>query len=341
MENFKKNIKKVEKVISEDCPAEKKEIIQKYWDYDANYQFSKLPSQIARQYRINQTKLNATVSEFSYIIFSLNCQNCKTVERNHFTSQAPFRHIITELKKLGNDYKCKQCQANEDEKTGKKKQLSPRQKECRDNKVLVDKVKMIKIAIANKSWNTLNEFESLVLKKAIVFNNLVELKEYYYGMGDQYYKRLFSALRILDHENLLHLEYESSDKSRIKRYYLLGLLSKEFLLDYDAKHMNKNNPKEEASNPSHKLELTIPTSKEQDTKCPSFDTTFSVTENVVFKPREEYACNLYNEANGSISIKISQVKKVKEMPTQIRLDALPTELRKQVEDYLRNNDKNV
>ena len=68
MENLNDKILKAELKILDNCPPDKKDIIQDYWDYnESNYQLNKLPSQIAMKYRITHTELNNTVASYSNI----------------------------------------------------------------------------------------------------------------------------------------------------------------------------------------------------------------------------------------------------------------------------------
>ena len=62
---------------------------------------------------------------------------------------------------------------------------------------------------------------------------------------------------------------------------------------------------------------------------------------MVLKSGIEYLCNLYNKPNGNVSITINATKKDRELPKHVKLDDLPAELRKQVEDYLRSVEDKV
>lgn len=206
--------------------------------------------------------------------------------------------------------------------------------------MLAEKRNQLEKAVDRKKWKNLSEFENVVLKNAVLLNNFDELKKYYLNLGVQSYKKMFSALLILEAENLLVLEFDEWDKTKIVKYGIYWRLRENY--EYQPKLQNLENviAKSETNSSQSKLELTLSaTINLYHPDCPPMGATFSVEDKVVFKPGEQYSCNLYNELNGGVSIKISKIKDIKELPTHIRLDALPTELRKQVEDYLRSTDE--
>lgn len=341
MENLNDKIVKVELEITDNVTNDQREIIEDYWAYNEyNYELNKLPSQITMKYRISQKELNDTVATFSDINLYIRCDYCDTVERNTFTSQKGFRRAIAQLKKLrGDKYKCVNCQAIEEAKIRNHQESESKERADKHYKMLVQKKNQLEKAVDRKKWKNLSEFENVVLKNAILLNNFEELKNYYLNLGIQSYKKMFSVLRILEAEGLLVLEFDEWDKTKIVKYEIYGRLRENY--EYQPKLQNVENviAKSETNSSENKLELTLSATENQfHPDCPPLGATFNVNDTVVFKPGEQYSCNFSNELNGGVSIKISQVKDIKELPTHIRLDALPAELRKQVEDFLRSND---
>lgn len=86
-------------------------------------------------------------------------------------------------------------------------------------------------AFKNERWNDLPLFLNMIFKNAIVLNSLVELKKYYYGMGIYYYRMLFPVLRLLEAEHLVHLTYDPLNQDKIKSYFILDKLRKEYFYD--------------------------------------------------------------------------------------------------------------
>lgn len=341
MENLNDRIEKVEVEITDNCTNDQRELIKDYWAYNKdNYELNKLPSQITMKYRISQKELNDTIATFSDINLYIRCDYCDAVERNNFTSQTGFRHALAQLKKLrGKKYQCKSCQAIEEDRIKHRKESDSREKADKNDKMVAEKRNQLDKAVDRKKWKNLSEFENVVLKNAILLNNFDELKKYYLNLGVQSYKKMFSVLLMLEAESLLVLEFDSWDKTKIVKYGIYWRLRENY--EYQPKLQNLENviAKSETNSTGNKLELTLSATMNQyHPDCPPLSATFSVDDKVVFKPGKQYSCNLYNEPNGGVSIKIIQVKEIKELPTHIRLDALPTELRKQVEDYLRSND---
>lgn len=342
MEDLNDKIVKVELEITDNCTNDQREIIEDYWAFNEhNYELNKLPSQITMKYRISQKELNDTVATLSDINLYIRCDYCNTVECNTFTSQSGYRNAMTHLKKLrGDKYQCENCQTIEEAKIKNQRKAGSKEKADKHYKMLTEKRNQLDKAVDRKKWKNLSEFENVVLKNAILLNNFDELKKYYLNLGIQSYKKMFSVLRILEAEGLLVLEFDEWDKTKIVKYGVYGKLRKNY--EYQPKLQNVENVivKSETSSSQNKLELTLSATMNQyHPDCPPMGATFSVEDKVVFKPGEQYSCNLYNELNGGISLKISRVKDIKELPTHIRLDALPAELRKQVEDYLRSNDE--
>lgn len=342
MENLNDKIVKIELEITDSCTNDQREIINDYWAFNEhNYELNKLPSQITMKYRISQKELNDTVATLSDINLYIRCDYCDTVERNTFTSQKGFRRAIAQLKKLrGDKYKCGNCQAIEEAKIKNHKESESKERADKHYKMLVQKKNQLEKAVDRKKWKNLSEFENVVLKNAILLNNFEELKNYYLNLGIQSYKKMFSVLRILEAEGLLVLEFDEWDKTKIVKYEIYGRLRKNY--EYQPKLQNVENviAKSETNSSQNKLELTLSATMNQyHPDCPPLGATFSVDDKVVFKPGEQYSCNLFNELNGGVTIKISKVRDIKELPTHIRLHALPTELRKQVEDYLRSTDE--
>lgn len=341
MENLNDKIVKIELEITDSCTNDQREIINDYWAFNEhNYELNKLPSQITMKYRISQKELNDTVATLSDINLYIRCDYCNTVERNTFTSQSGYRNAMTHLKKLrGDKYQCKNCQTIEEAKIKNQRKAGSKEKADKHYKMLTEKRNQLEKAVDRKKWKNLSEFENVVLKNAILLNNFDELKKYYLHLGIQAYKKMFSVLRILEAEGLMVLEFDEWDKTKIVKYGIYGRLRENY--EYQPKLQDVENviAKSETNSSENKLELTLSATMNQyHPDCPPLGATFSVNDKVVFKPGEQYSCNLYNEPNGGVSIKISQVKDIKELPTHIRLNALPTELRKQVEDYLRSND---
>lgn len=341
MEDLNDKIVKIELEITDSCTNDQREIINDYWAFNEhNYELNKLPSQITMKYQISQKELNDTVASLSDINLYIRCDYCDTVERNTFTSQKGFRYAIAQLKKLrGDKYQCNNCQAIEDGKKINLQKSESKAKADKHYKMLTEKRNQLEKAVDRKKWKNLSEFENVVLKNAILLNNFDELKKYYLNLGIQSYKKMFSVLRILEAEGLLVLEFDDWEKTKIVKYGIYGRLRKNY--EYQPKLQNVENviAKSETNSSENKLELTLSATENQfHPDCPPLGATFSVNDTVVFKPGEQYSCNLYNEKNGGVSIKIRQVKDIKELPTHIKLDALPNELRKQIEDYLLNND---
>lgn len=342
MKKLDNKIVKAELKIYDKCPDEKKELINSYWDYHPDYEFKLLPSQVYMKFRITLKELHNTIETFSNMSLYLNCGYCDTVERNTYTSQTGFRHKVSLLRKLKNKkYKCEKCQAIEEKKDENQKLLESKEREAKQHKELMKKVKLLNQAVDEKKWENLSEFENVVLKNAIVLSNIAELKEYYFNQGIQPYKMLFSALRILEAENLILLEYDAWDKTKIEKYHIYGRLRDEYVYQPRVRNFDVENLSQQNSKQTNKIELTLSASLNQfHPDCPPLSTKFNPKEDIILKSGTEYVCNLYNQPNGEVSIKINPIENIKEIPIQISLDSLPPELRKQVEDFLRSSSDN-
>ncbi len=252
MTNTSKILERVEIAVCDGCPDDLKELVQEYWDFDSNYNFKNRPTDIRKKYSALRVNIQVVVTKFSCISLYLNCDFCGTTERNKFSTQTPVKKCMDELHKCQNQYKCNHCQVKESEQIQNQIAIEAKVLADTEYKKSVEIYGKLNEAFKNERWNDLPLFLNMVLKNAIVINSLVELKKYYYGMGVYYYDMLIPVLRLLEAEHLVYLTYENQKQDKIKSYFILDKLRKEFYYQpnkqeikrFSTRHRLNNIPKE-------------------------------------------------------------------------------------------------
>lgn len=338
MKNLNEKLAKIDLEILEDCPHKTKELIQEYWDYDANYRFNEVPTQLKHKYRLTQKELNAAVNKFSKLIFHIYCTKCNRIDQKLITTQTNFSENIYKLKGRWNPHICEQCITTEEEQRQKILESEQNEKKKQDRALVLQLIKDSNNAIDKKAWNNLSDADNSILKHAIQFDSLAELKKYYYDKGYEYYKMLFTVLRLLAAEKLLFLDVDVHDKNFIKNYGFLDRLKTEY--DYVPKQILGENINSSLESESETNELNLKLTSNMDDENPhnpQYTSLFTVKEKVTLQPGDEFVCHLYHTDNREMYLKIAPLESIKKMPTQIALHLLPIELRIQIEDYLKTN----
>ena len=341
MKKIKDKIEQVELKIYDKCPESVKDIIHTYWEFDNNYVFNYSPTQVIEKYGLDKGKLIDTISEFSNLSIYLKCGTCNEIERNSFTSQTAFRNFSAKIRRLKNNkYKCRQCQAVEEEALNKAKLLDELERKRKRDRELAEKMRLLNQAVDEKRWENLTAFEDMVLKNAIILNDIRELNKYYIAQGVKARKMLDSAIKILAGENLIYLEFDSWDKSKIVGYRFLPRLIDEYSFQSKPNKVIYDKTNHRYNDKSNIVELHLtPAYNQIHPTSPAFDTTFKFEKDVIFKAGEEFSCQLINKIDGNVTIVIKPTESGKNKVKGLDLESLPKELRDQLLVHLKKSDK--
>lgn len=341
MKNIEDKIERVELKVYDKCPESMMDLMHDYWEFDEYYDFSNKPTKVAVSYDLSLGKLNDLIREFSNLSMYVKCGTCNEIERRSFVSQTSFRNFTNKIRKLEQGkHKCQQCQAIEDENLNKAKELRKSELRRREEMQWQEIMRLMQQAINEKRWEYLTPFENRVLKNAITFRDIKELNKYYINQGVRERKMLDSAMKILGSENLLLLTFDNWDKSKIVGYQFLPQLEDEYKFQKIYTDVESNSSVEDKSLSAEKLELILKPVKSAEVSSSSlFESKFKLEEDLILKAGTEYVCQLGKNHETNLTVIIKQSDLDKKEIKQVDLDVLPTVLKNQVIEYLRDTNQ--
>lgn len=331
MDNIDEIIANIQVKISNDISEEKIEILKKYWEYDENLKLVNQPTQLRKAMGMSQKDLIDLVVDHSAMSFYRFCPECNSMELQNPKSQTQFRGCVSSLKNSYYHFRCMHCKELILEQQEQKKLLQ----EVERQEELKEKLKAYNVAINEKAWRNLSDFENDVLKHAIQLNDIGELKKYYYGKGLQDYKMLFTALRILEAEKLVFLTTDNRNKNFIENYQYLPRLSAEYEFKQNKEEHTNKGSSVQINNETKEIKFKLTVNKNQvHPDSPAHAGTVTFKEKIVIEPGEEYVFGLWNRANEELYLTMVPLEKIENLPVQKRLQSYPMHIRKGIEDFL-------
>lgn len=338
MDKINERVANIRLEISNDIPEEHVELLKKYWAYDGNFKLVNQPTKLRNELGMSQMDMTDFVKQYSSLSFYLLCDQCNSMEYKELKSQNQFGHLRSSIKKHGSSYICEHCVKQNYEKQVKKDRM---RRDLANNKPC-EALEQYNIAIDNKVWESLSEFQNEVLKNALQLNDMVKLKKLYFNKGMQCFKMLFKTLRELEEEKLVFLTTNEFDESRIENYQFLKRLGEK----YD--HVQKpnttvdNSSTVQINNQTKELKFKLTVNKNQaHPDSPAYAGTVIFKEKIVIEPGEEYVFGLWNRSNDDLYLSMVPLESIGKLPIQKRLQSLPIPIRKGVEDFLNSIGKGL
>ena len=307
----------------EKCSIENKEIIKLYWEYKEK-DFVNKPSILKTQYKLTQTELLDIVVKNSFFSFHLFCKNCYSYVPDTATSQSKFKEIKHyHLSSYSESFRCNHC-----------KEEKRKNDEIEDLRKKENLARKRDLAINNKNWENLSNFEREVLENCFIMN-FNDLKRHYIKMiGFDNFYQLIRALNSIEDQGLIIL-YKNFHTNYIESYQVicnLKLYKKEIT---PLKKTHGSIVKFTPETNEIKFKLTI-NENQQHPDQPMHAGTVTFKERIVIEPGVEYIFGQWKRANDSLYLTMIPIDQLEKTPIQKRISNTPISLKKGITDFLNN-----
>jgi len=329
MENQFEKIANINFTISENCPDEKKKIIQLYWEF-INNKFLNLPKLLKKRFAISQSELNKLNSTYADISLHIFCKKCISYEKHYASSQSNFKRMLSQENRYSS-FTCNHCQEE-----ARKQRYS---KELKKQKELVEKKNK---AIENKNWEKLSYFEIDVLKNSLEMR-FREIKSYYGSkLG---YSNFIQLIRALENIESLHLitlqrQYGNNYILNYNHHPRLSEYKKKIIITAIEKKQSKKVTTVNEENNVLKLKLTI-NEFQNHPDSPKYAGSIIFKEKIVIEPGIEYIFGQWQRANNNMYLTLTPIEDIDKLPIQKRISNHPISLQEGITDLLNNLGKDI
>jgi len=326
MEEAFKVITNLNLEIKPDCPEHYINVLKSYWEIeDEEYEFTNSVKSIKRNYSIDQSTLNSINRNHSKFNFYLLCDKCNSYERKTVFSQSAFKSFVSYTNPYSRDYTCKHCKsiikAEEDREIREKyKKISEK----------------ADLAIKNKNWENLSNFDKEVLLKCLELDFNKIKKHFGNQLGLSNFYQLIISLENIEHQGFIHLVRNSYNN-----YIDEFILCSNQLVDYkeeiiaSKKIINQGQVDLNEVENSLKFRLSINEYNNHPDK-PLYAGTVEFKKKIVINPNEEYAFAHWKRANDDVFLTLIPVTEIEKRPLQKKLSEQPKTLKNQLSNFLNN-----
>lgn len=332
MENQNKKIANPQLFISENTTPREKEILLEYWEFKSNELVNK-PKSVKEKFNLSTTDLNKLISNHAVFSFYVFCSECNSYEKQEAKSQTTYNDIMRQL--YSRNYivfKCDNCE------TERLKQIE-HEKSVKHEKL----INRMRLAVENKNWEQLTEFESSVLSKCLEIR-FEKLKRHFGKiLGQQKFILLIRALERIEELDLLSIQRNGYYNNYIISYEPLPILNNhkhEFQVTEKAKKEPANHQIDTGSIDTLKFKLTIDEFSDHIDK-PKYSGLVKFSKKIVIEPNVDYVFGQWRRSNNELYLTLTPLDKMNNLPKQNRINDLPVTLQKGIRDFLNTMGKNI
>ena len=324
MENQNKKIANLQLSFSENISNLDKEILTLYWEID-DLEFINSAKSIRKKFDITQSELSKKYrqAEMSLYIF---CEHCNSYEKNTATSQSNFKEEIRKTKYY-KSFKCNNC--FEEEEITRRQEAEQKQKEFYEKLVL---------AVEQKNWNNLNNFEKGVLKKnlEVGFENLK--KHYGKILGKDRFITLIRAIEKIEKQNLAVVDRDYRNYiSNVRHLESLHQISDEIII---SKEDSESTVTHNTETGELKFKLTIDNSRFHP-DSPLYSGVITFKKRIILEPNTEYVFAQWERSNNNLYLTMIPKSEFEKLPEQKSISRFPKHIKKGIQYFLNNMGKNL
>mgnify|MGYP006094420071 CR=1 FL=1 len=328
MGNQYENIANIQIEFTNNCSEEHKEIIKQYWEFRGSIFINK-PGKLKDKCDLTQTELSKLVVENSTTSFYLYCESCNSYERQYVTSQTGFRQALSNYNgRYFQSFKCDYCETKQKE-----------QAKIERNRKHNELVENLNLAIKNKNWKNLSNFDKAFLIHCLEMNFL-QLKKYYGNLlGQSQYIKFIKALERIEHQNLLVLERDSLNNYIVGYKYLMNLNEYKDEINFK-EEQSESTATMYSDSKTLKFKLTI-NEFQHHQDSPLYAGTLNFKEKIVIDPDVNYVFGMWQGANESLYLTLTPQEDMDKLPEQKRIPSSPIPIQQGITDFLKNMGENI
>lgn len=273
-----------------------KEIVIDYWTIE-NDDFVFSMDKLKGKYSLTQNNIVKIIKKYSYCLVYEICSVCENKFDRKVETKGNF-------KSKNNAIRCVKCENEYLEEQAKDLKVKNEEHRKFLEQLENEKEQKFELAIKNKRWLDLDDYQLEVLKKILQSENLRDIKRTVFN-GDFYNKFVWSAVNKLDKLGLIIIErgWNNQVENIVYSEDLIRYLNTPFkskIVDYLSFSLSKKDNKTTARQPDYSGTFTLPT-------------------DVVLKSGVKYIYGGWIQTDNSINLKftpISDIESVKQTKTE-------------------------